>query len=103
MVDPFSIISVRETGANVAAKVTQMIKDPASAPDELLALSNEFWNIKLVLDDLRELQKTDAIESEEKLPVVEELVSQSKTKAWGKFWQAQVTFSGPLALFRAPR
>ena len=50
MADPFSIIAVTQTGLTVAQALTKLIQGLRSAPDELLALSNEVWNLKLVLE-----------------------------------------------------
>lgn len=57
MADPISILSACDVAAKVAGKTTKLVKGLAAAPDELLALSNELWNLKLVLDNVRETEQ----------------------------------------------
>lgn len=63
MADPFSIVAVTDTGMGVAKSLTKIIQNLRNAPSELLALSNEVWNLRLVLEDISELQR-DAFRSE---------------------------------------
>ena len=80
MADPCSIVSVTQTGLEVAQFLTKLIKDIKSAPDELLALSNEVWNLKLVLDDVQELERSSDESSARKLDSVKALVYQAQIK-----------------------
>ncbi|KAK0512762.1 hypothetical protein JMJ35_004779 [Cladonia borealis] len=102
MADPFSIIAVTQTGLSVAQALTKLIQALRSAPDELLALSNEVWNLKLVLDDLQELESSHNAPSAHKLDVVHALVYQirikldtlsSLTVQWGRLSQWGDSFS----------
>jgi hypothetical protein len=80
MADPFSIIAVTATGLSVAQSLTNLIKDLGGAPDELLALSNEVWNLKLVLDDIQELERGSNRPSARKLDSINALVYQARIK-----------------------
>lgn len=80
MADPFSIVAVTETGLKVAQLLTNIIKDLRDAPDELLALSNEMWNLKLLLDDVQELERSSDERSAGKLDAVKALVYQTRIK-----------------------
>ena len=51
MIEPFSALEVENTASCLAQKLTQIIKDLAHAPEELLALSNELRNLQMVLQD----------------------------------------------------
>ena len=92
MADPFSIVAVIGTGVKVATCLTKLVKDLHNAPDDLLALSNEVWNLKLVLHDVQELGK-GLEEQEKKASPIKLLVFQisakldqldSMTSSWGK-------------------
>lgn len=96
MADPFSIIAVTATGLSVAQSLTNLIKDLGGAPDELLALSNEVWNLKLILDDVQELERGSNRPSARKLDSINALVYQARIKLdilsslitqWGKLSQ----------------
>ena len=50
MADPFGITALAGTGLQLAIKLRQLIKQLRQAPDELLALSNEICDIKIVFD-----------------------------------------------------
>ena len=102
MADPFSIIAVTQTGLTVAQALTKLIQGLRSAPDELLALSNEVWNLKLVLDDVQELESSHNVPSAHKLDAVHALVYQIRIKLdvlssliaqWGRLSQWGDAFS----------
>ena len=102
MADPFSIIAVTQTGLSVAQALTKLIQGLRSAPDELLALSNEVWNLKLVLDDVQELESSHNAPSAHKLDAVHALVYQIRIKLdtlstltaqWGRLSQWGDSFS----------
>ena len=102
MADPFSIIAVTQTGLSVAQALTKLIQGLRSAPDELLALSNEVWNLKLVLDDVQELESSHNAPSVHKLDAVHALVYQIRIKLdtlstltaqWGRLSQWCDSFS----------
>ena len=80
MAEPLSIIGVAQTGLSVAQALTKLIQRLRSAPDELLALSNEVWNLKLVLDDVQELVSSHNAPSAHKLDAVHALVYQIQIK-----------------------
>ena len=80
MADPFSIIAVTETGLRVANTLTNIIKNLRNAPSELLALSNEIWNLKLVLEDVSELPRDALTSDTEKVATLDVLIYQSKIK-----------------------
>ena len=104
MADPFSIISIAGTAASVAQKLSQLIKNLAEAPSEVLALSNELWNLQIVLEDWRETQRDLVGRHDEatgrkdvggallfqarvKLDELNSLVSQwGKLSQWGDAW-----------------
>ena len=104
MVDPFSIIQVTDTAASVAQKLGQIIENLAEAPNEVLALSNELWNLQIVLEDWREMQRdlvgrlTETTSRKDvggallfqarvKLDELNNLVSQwGKLSQWGDSW-----------------
>lgn len=44
----------------MAHKLIQIINSLAEAPNEILALSNELWNLRVVLGDWREIQQDTA-------------------------------------------
>ena len=54
MVEPLGCVAVAETGLILAIKLGRLIKDLQAAPAELLALSNEVCNLKVVLQSVRE-------------------------------------------------
>ena len=92
MADPHSIVTVIDTSGKVATFLTKIVKDLWDAPDELLALSNEVWDVKLVLHDVQELER-DTESQEEKASSVRHLVFQISVKleqlstlasSWGK-------------------
>ncbi|MCJ1394668.1 hypothetical protein MMC18_007548 [Xylographa bjoerkii] len=99
MAAPFSIVAVCETGANVAQKLIQLVKDLVSAPDELLALSNELWNLQLVLDDALQSDRDNRalpMQNTDKSSVLSALIYQARIKLdelhnmirrWGKLSQ----------------
>ncbi len=102
MADPFSIIAVTQTGLSVAQALTQLIQGLRSAPDELLALSNEVWNLKLVLDDVQELESSHHAPSAHKVDAVNVLLYQIQIKLdllsnltaqWGRLTQWGDSFS----------
>ena len=102
MADPFSIIAVTQTGLSVAQALTKLIQGLRSAPDELLALCNEVWNLKVVLDDVQELESRYNAPSAHKLDAVHALVYQirikldalsSLTAQWGRLNQWGDSFS----------
>ena len=102
MADPFSIIAVTQTGLSVAQALTKLIQSLRSAPDEFLALSNEVWKLKLVLDDVQELESSCNTPSAHKLDAVHALVYQIRIKLdtlstltahWGKRSQWGDSFS----------
>ena len=80
MAEPLFIIGVAQTGLIVAQALTKLIQRLRSAPDELLALSNEVWNLKLVLDDVQELVSSHNAPSVHKLDAVHVLVYQIQFK-----------------------
>lgn len=53
MADPFSIIALTGACYAGAQSLQQLISSVRSAPDELLALSNEICNLKFVLDEVK--------------------------------------------------
>ena len=55
MIDPISVIELSNTACSVAQKLTHVVKNLIEAPEEVLALSNETWNIQLVLKDWSEM------------------------------------------------
>ena len=102
MAEPFSIIAVTQTGVNVAQALTKLIRDLRSAPDELLALSNEVWNLKLVLDEVQELKSSRNAPNAHKLDAIHALVYQIQIKLdtlstltaqWGRLSQWGDSFS----------
>ena len=93
MADPFAMIAVTQTGLSIAQALTKLIQGLRSAPDELLALPNEVWNLKLVLDDVQESESSQNAPSSHKQDAVHALVYQIQTKLdtlstltaqWGK-------------------
>lgn len=80
MADPFSIIAVTETSFGVAKFLTNIVKDLREAPDELLALSNEAWNLKLVLDEVKEMERNLEKPSASKPDAVQALIYQTRLK-----------------------
>ena len=98
MAEPFSIIAVAQTSLQVAQVLTKLVKKLRSAPNELLALSYEVWNLQLVLDNVRELQvdtrldKVDAVnafvyQTRIKLDDLNEMI-----KGWGRLSQYNDSF-----------
>ena len=55
--DPLSILQIAETAGSVARKLSQIIKNLREAPNEVLALSNELWNLQIILEDWRGIQQ----------------------------------------------
>ena len=53
MADPFGCIAVTETGLKLGFAIGKLIQALQSAPDELLALSNEICDLRLVIDSVR--------------------------------------------------
>lgn len=80
MTDPISILSACDIAAKVATKTTKLVRDLAHAPDKLLALSNELWNIKLVLDGVREARQDASTCSFEKPTALDALLYQARIK-----------------------
>ena len=102
MAEPFSIIAVTQTGLSVAQALTKLIHGLRSAPDELLALSNEVWNLKLVLDEVQRLESSRNAPSAYKLDAMHALVYQIQIKLdtlstltaqWGRVSQWGDSFS----------
>ena len=102
MAEPFSIIAVTQTGLSVAQALTKLVHGLRSAPDELLALSNEVWNLKLVLDEVQELESSRNAPSAHKLDAMRALVYQIQIKLdtlstltaqWGRLSQWGDSFS----------
>jgi hypothetical protein len=54
MADPFGITGVAIASLSVGRKLQSLISELKQAPSELLALSNEISNIKLVLDTIQD-------------------------------------------------
>ena len=78
MADPFSIVGLAETGVHVAKQVTILVKDLDDAPDQLLALSNELWNLVFVLDGFRELQSETTTSNGSNHPTLPTLLYQAR-------------------------
>ena len=57
MADPYGIASVALSGLRAAKALHNLIIDLSNAPNELLALSNEVCNLKLVLDAVGDAAK----------------------------------------------
>ena len=102
MADPFSIVAVAQTGLSVAETLTKIIKGLQEAPSELLALSNEIWNLKLILEDASELRKDSLRSDPGKGASLDVLVYQARVKLdelnnmttlWGKISPYGDTFS----------
>ena len=111
MANPFSIIQVVDTSTKVAQLLTNLVRDLKGAPDELLALSNEAWTLKLILDEVRELEKSHDEPSARKLDASKALIYQTRIKLdrltaminrWGKLspwgtlsiWGEEIDFYG---------
>lgn len=80
MADPLAIVAATATAIKVAKKLTKFLRDIHDAPDELLALSNETWNLKLVLDDVQELKVNVDSLSSQKFDPLHALVHQARLK-----------------------
>jgi hypothetical protein len=82
MAEPLAIVAVIQTGLHVAKLLTKIVQDLRGAPDELLALSNEVWNLNLVLDDVQELEKTKTSDGASacKFDAVKALLYQARIK-----------------------
>ncbi|MCJ1456758.1 hypothetical protein MMC28_007123 [Mycoblastus sanguinarius] len=102
MADPFSIIAVTASSLKVAQLLSKLIKELRGAPDELLALSNEVWNLKLVLDDVQEAERSSNGPTLRKLDAINALVYQAQIKLdelstmstrWGRLSQWGDSFS----------
>lgn len=102
MADPFSIIAVTETGLRVAKTLTTLIQNLRNAPSELLALSNEIWNLRLVLEDVSDLPKDCFASDSGKMATLDALIYQSRIKLdelsalinqWGRLSQFGDSFN----------
>ena len=80
MADPLAIVAATDTAIKVAKKLTRCLRDIHDAPDELLALSNETWKPKLVLDDVQELKANVDSLSSNRFDTLHALVHQARLK-----------------------
>ena len=78
MVEVFGCIAVTETALRLAIKVGRLIKDLKAAPNQLLALSNEINDLKLVLDSVRQALSGDS--RTQQVPGIEPLLFQTSIR-----------------------
>ena len=78
MADPFGCLAVTETGLKLGLAIGKLIQALQSAPDELLALSNEICDLRLTINGVRQTLTDSAQPSE--WPGVEPLLFQASIR-----------------------
>lgn len=77
MADPFGCIAVSETGLKLGLAIGKIVQALQSAPDELLALSNEVCDLRLTINGVRQ---TIAASEIQEWPGVEPLLFQASIR-----------------------
>ena len=80
MIDPVSIIELVHTAGTVAGKLAQVVKSLVEAPEEILALSNETWNLQLVLESWSEKRRSSTSQRVDKSDIEQALFFQARVK-----------------------
>lgn len=77
MADPFGCIAVSETGLKLGLAIGKIVQALQSAPDELLALSNEVCDLRLTINGVRQTIVASAVQE---WPGVEPLLFQASIR-----------------------